>query len=69
MRRFLTTATSLGPGLLLLGCEEGSRAPEETTTDPPGADTLATANCALGEGGSVLYMTADHYLLRSRLGS
>jgi gluconolactonase len=29
--------------------------------------TQATANCALGESGGALYMTADRYLLRIRL--
>lgn len=49
-----------GPGGVLVFSSEGQHLGTIVTTQP-------TANCALGEAGRSLYMTADNYLLRIRL--
>lgn len=50
-----------GPGGVLVFSPDGLHLGTIVTTVP-------TANCALGEGGKSIYMTADRYLLRLRLG-
>jgi gluconolactonase len=49
-----------GPGGVLVFSPDGRHLGTIRTTQ-------ATANCAFGEGGKTLYMTADSYLLRLRL--
>lgn len=49
-----------GPGGVLVFAPDGRHLGTLVTTQP-------TANCAIGEGGRSLFMTADGYLLRVRL--
>jgi gluconolactonase len=51
-----------GPGGVLVFSPDGRHLGTINTTQP-------TANCAFGEDGRWLYMTADSYLLRIRLGA
>lgn len=51
-----------GPGGVLVLAPDGRHLGTIHTTQ-------ATANCAFGDGGRYLYMTADRYLLRIRLGA
>ena len=50
-----------GPGGVLVLAADGTHLGTLRTTQP-------TANCAFGEDGTTLFMTADNYLLRVRLG-
>lgn len=51
-----------GPGGVLVFAPDGTHLGTLNTTQ-------ATANCAFGDDGSTLYITADMYLLRIRLGT